>query len=389
MRPGTRMLAWAAAVALATAAAGCGHESLSQRVREATVGGTVESLRGTAVTRGPVAVVLAGGPNERLHVIDLVGGRVMRTVKLRSFAQFCAADEAGRRVVTAQCGLVADDADSACGVIAVDGSAGARYIPTRVPNPTEVAVLGSTAYVVHGFEQREGLCLSAVDLERSIVTREAHVPAGTTAIASAGGRLFVADTMEASGSVPARLRLSVLDTATLVPRMLVAASLAGASVLDDPLSSQSRPTLLLLGARDASSAASRRGTAEVWRLDATSGEVLQRKPLEGLVAGAFGGCVTRGAIAVLDASDADGSGSDAGGIALYDTRTLEPRGRLEVTAPLAVASWGERVLVVSGVAGSRESAQLVVFEDGSLRPASRVPLPSVEVMADIAVLDAK
>jgi len=382
------MLAWAAAVALATAAAGCGYRSLPQRVRE-NVGGIFESTGNSAVTRGPVAVVLAGGPHERIHVIDLIGGRVTRTVKLRSFAQFCAADETGRRIVTAQCGLVGDDADSACGVIAVDGTAGARYISTRVPNPTEVAVLGGTAYVVHGFEQREGLCLSAVDLDRSRVTREAHVPAGTTAIVSAGGRVYVADTVEASGPVPARSRLSVLDTATLVPRTLVAASLAGASVLDDPLSSQSRPTLLLLGARDASSAASRRSTAEVWRLDAVTGEVLQRKPLEGLVAGAFGGCATRGNIAVLDASDADGSGSDIGGVALYDTRTLEPRGRLEVKAPLAIASWAERMLVVSGVAGSRESAQLAVFEDGSLRPASLISLPSIEVMADIVVLDAK
>ena len=387
MRPGTRMLAWAAAVALATAAAGCGY-ALLQRVREPDVGGVVESPASTLSAGGPVAVVLAGGPNERLHVIDLIGGRVMRTVKLRSFAQFCAADEAGRRVVTAQCGLVGNDADSACGVVAVDGTAGARYIPTRVPNPTEVAVLGSTAYVVHGFEQREGLCLSAVDLARSVVTREAHVPAGTTAIVSAGGRVYVADTVEASGSTPALSRLSVLDTATLVPHTLVAAGLSGATVLADPLSSQSRPTLLLLGARDASSIASRRGTAEVWRLDATTGEVLQRRPLGGLVAGAFGGCATLSSIAVLDASDADGSGS-AGGIALYDTRTLEPCGRLEVTAPLAVASWGERMLVVSGVAGSREAAQLAVFEAGSRRPASRVSFPSVEVMADIAVLDAK
>jgi hypothetical protein len=316
----------------------------------------VVSLAGMAGCRGvsaermrtaPLALVLEGGRRSRIHVIDLDAGTVLRTIRLRSLALDMAVQPRARRIVTAQCGGIGNDADRRCGIVDLKRGGSCRYVDLGVPNPSFVEVLGDHAVVSLGFEQKEGLVAKVVDVSAASVTRSGHVPPGTGRIRRVGDQLY-ASVSPRPGVPDSATQLCRVSPNSLEVSRVATVALESFSVTAD-VERAPDPTVLLVGWRG-HSGAQRARSCEVWRIKTTDGRVVGRVAVPGLLGGAEDACAFGDRLAILDVDSVAEKAAPARVVVL--DRDLKRQRVIPLESrDAAIAASGTKLLILDAGAG--------------------------------------
>jgi hypothetical protein len=313
-----------------------------------------------------VAVVLVQvADRAELAVVDLARFSVASRVPLRSLSLSIDGDLASRRVVSAQCGGPGTSADRAVGIYDVDRGGLVRYVELEAPNPTSVAVEGGQAFVVHGFEQPQGLVTSLLNVGIRPAPITSYAPSTATRPERVGDRIFLpigASLVPAEKPVAgpcSELGIPEAGTVSVIATLPVDSSV----VLGTDMRSEE---IVCVGPRRSAA-----GTPEwlAFRLDRRSGRVLAEAVIPGVEKGLFDGCVLEGEIAL---ADADGMDLDDAGdrVLMLDASTLELRREIRIDGmPAAVKPWGSSLLVVDGLNG-----RLLLFGDGESTPGRTLDL---------------
>lgn len=328
--------------------------------------------------RAPIAVVLVQtAQGSELATIDLGRMRLVRRVRLRSLCLSIDGSSSRRLVATAQCGGPDRSADHAVGLYR-PGERQVRYVDLGIPNPLDVAVAGSRALVIHGFEQDGELVTSLLDLDSMRLPAHGRVGALAREPARQTGRLLVPVTRRFTGETSrgAALRCAIVevdrDGSTSVVQTVSASSAVVVSA--DGARSGGGWVLCQVGTpTDKDSSGHTRWTIErIGGRGENGGRAADIEPLEHTVEAA---CEWGRHVAIADADgvDMDDPGHRILVVAPQSgqvVRTLHLDGGM----PAALATWRGYLLVVDGVSGD-----LVVFGSRSSRPVARIELDGVPV----------
>lgn len=310
----------------------------------------VTGCRGVSADRmrsAPLALVLEGGRRGRIHVIDLNAGTELATIRLRSLALDMAVQPQARRIVTAQCGGIGNDADRRCGIVDLKRGGRCRYVNLGVPNPSFVEVAGDRAVLSLGFEQKEGLVAKVVDVPTGRLEASGHIPPGTGRIRRVGEELY-APVSPRQGRADGATQLCRVSPESLAVSRVATVALESFSVTAD-VERTAAPTVLLVGWRG-HSGEQRARSCEVWRVRTTDGQVVGRVAVRGLLGGPEDACAFGDRLAILDAD------SVAEKAALARVVVLDRELKTQRIIPLksrdaALAVRGDRLLILDAGAG--------------------------------------
>lgn len=284
---------------------------------------------------GPIATVLvpAIGGSE-LVAIDLEAGRVARRIPLRSLVTDIAVDASTGLVVAAQSGGIGGDADNAVSIADVRTGA-VRYVTLPTRDPGDVACLGGRVFVLHSVLEASGSVVTAVDVNSGKVVGGGHVEGCGGLWAAAAGAVWT--TSGDGRELPALARLrsdgqgAAVSLSSGSPVFGIADANGGIALLgpSDPSESSREGLVRLFDPVRGSIVASVRST-ELVRPPRQAVGVAER-----IIVGDWNGDEPEGRI--LEA---------------FDATTLRRLGSLKVDGiPCALATWGDRLLVVDRAGG--------------------------------------
>jgi hypothetical protein len=318
----------------------------------------VAGCKGVSADRmrtAPLALVLEGGRRGRIHVIDLNAGTELAVIRLRSLALDMAVQPQARRVVTAQCGGIGNDADRRCGIVDLKRGGRCRYVDLGVPNPSFVEVAGGRAVLSLGFEQKEGLVAKVVNVSSGRLESSGHIPPGTGRIRRVGEELY-APVSPQQGSAQGATQLCRISPESLAISRVATVALESFSVTAD-VERDDAPTVLLVGWRG-HSGEQRARSCEVWRVRTTDGRVVGRVAIPGLLGGAEDACKFGDRLAVLDVDTVAEKAAPARVVVL--DRDLKRQRVIPLKSrDAALAVRGDRLLILDAGAGSLMEADPV------------------------------
>lgn len=312
----------------------------------------------------PLAVVLdARRGASSLVVVDLVGGRVVRRIRLRSFVTDIALDASRGIVAAAQSGGIAEKADDAISL--TDPRTGAvRYTTLAYRDPVSVVCIGGKAFVLHALVDTRGLGLSVVDVASARLAGSGHAPDGPGLWTSACGGVWTT-VMRSTGEWP----LVRIDPATLVASATAVAGFRAYGAVE------TTGSVLMLG-----TAADSTCGALIVRLT-SSGRIESSGTVPGMPRPATMAAVAGSRLVV---GDWNGEPAEDGVLAVIDAATLRrERSLTGLGVPCALASWRDRVLAVDRIAG-----RLIVADPATGRVDAKIDLGVRNmVFSDVVVLD--
>ncbi|MBI5232376.1 MAG: hypothetical protein HY876_09465 [Coriobacteriales bacterium] len=326
---------------------------------------------------GPRIVILAGSNPAKVWTIDPSRREVISKVKLRSNAALCDVDANSGAIVTGQCGGLEQDADDVAGIVEPGGGR-ARYAQLKTPNPVDVAVVDGVAVMLHGFERREGVVASSVDVKSGKLITEGFMRPYPQRIGRSGNRIFMTSAAPSDSPRGPRAALYTVQPRTLREEKICELGLWSGVPIADEQSTLTTPTVLVIGFADNSSPRGRALSSQLLRVDLRSKKVIRRVRLRGLKAGAFEASVRGDRLAVLDTATAAQTAHD--GVIIYDYPSCAPIARVANGSP------GD-VLVAAGevhVADIEAGVLKHYSKDGKLRGITEVG--DLGVAADLNVI---
>jgi len=291
---------------------------------------------GEAASHSQIAVVLVPDiDGSELVSVDVGSGRVTGRLRLRSLATDIEADAEHSVVVAAQTGGVAGTADDALSVF--DPRTGrVDYITLPTIDPSQVECVAGRAMVLHAVIRDDGFVVSGADPGSREATEAGRIPDGTGLWAAARGSLWTAVTT--TGPVPFSLLRIDPGTLSTVPGPVL-------DFVPYGITEAGERTLVLGDAGVAGGS-----PARVALLDEAATAVVASSGVPGLAHGARISA-TVGDLIVI--GDWDGEAPETSSLQVVQRSTLRHVGSIEVGgAPCALASTGEKLLVVDRVTGT-------------------------------------
>ncbi len=319
-----------------------------------------------SVPPGPLAVVLLPrAAGSRLVVVDLPSARVVRRVELRSLATDIALEASSGLVVGAQAGGLGPAIDRAASLTDVR-SGTVRYVDLPTIDPGDVACAGGRALLLHSTVDSSGAVFSVVDVAAGRVVGAGHVPGPPGLWASAAGAVW--STGEDAAGQPSLRRIDPRDL-TVSTSALDRLTPTGLAVAGG------RP--LVLGSEGAGRE-DPRGIAAV--IAPNDGSVTATGVVTGLARSPMRATQVRGRLVV---GDWTGDEPEGRVLRVLDVATLRDIGPLRVDGvPCALATWGDRLLVVD-----RQRGRLLVVDPVSGRTESEIDLGQRDlVFSDVVVV---
>lgn len=338
------------------------------------------SKTGVPMEGRPAAVVLTrAGAASTIVVVDLDRARVADRVRLRSACFSIDGDPSTRLVATSQSG-VPHDRDKACGVYDVDAGGAVTYTDTQLWDPSDLAVVGTRAYIQHGLYADGHLFGSVIDLRYHSVVATVTLPDLSQRPERAAGRTLLpiagAPPDPSGGTKAMHGRLAWFDEQ------------GARSVLATlPLTS-----MTVLGSMGASTVAvvgreleTRKGSGAAWLcllLDTRTGVVRRQVEVLGIERGIHNGCVVGGELALCD-SDGTDPADPGRTVVMLDAETLRETRRIRVPGtPAAARAWQDSLVVFDPL-----ERAVLVYREGEVRPSATVDMGgSQDVIGDLVVL---
>lgn len=325
-----------------------------------------------AERQADVAVVLLQSrTGSELAVVDLKRFSLVRRVKLKSLCLSIDGDAPSRTVVTAQCGGPGNEAGWEAGLLALGKDRSPRYVRLPVPNPSDVAVSGGLAHIVHGFEQAGGTCVSTVRLPKGRVVAHRHVSKSSQRPEASSGVVLlpVAGETLAEGGAPGGVVVLSASMPATLPSTIPATAVT-------VLAGSGKQRRVVARSVD--------GTWFLRSLDVRAGRTSAPVALPTVEKGIFVAAAAgnRAALADADGIDLDDPGRTV--LVSDDVATGRWR-RVQVAgSPSALAWYGKRLLVVDGL-----KDRLLEFGPGATEPSRRLELGGLSAgTADMVVFSA-
>lgn len=354
-------------------------------VLAASLAGCADRIDSAKARReAPLAAVLVSAKRSEVHVIDLRTGVTVVRKRLRSPAYDVAADDKTGVFVTAQSGGVGADSDNRLGIVDARGGGRVSYVKLPWANPAQVVAGDGRAFVLHGVAFDGGLRTTTVDVASRSVAATGAVPDGTQVMSRAAGATWVSYIPTPSADAPPGKSQAPTSTvlARVEPDGRVAPLVAGM-----PISGWTAPhpvdegRVVTAGFRRLEPSR-RASSAEAVVADARSGTITQGAPLDGLDGGVEGIATFGHSVAIVD-SDGSGDFQKPCSVDIYDARTFERRGEIELRkGPVAIAGWGDALLVADA------SGHIALWREGGTKPEWTTGFDGDPVALDIAVLEA-